>query len=353
MSAPLGDLTIAHDYESGTTVLGTEKGSPAHHALRANRSWKWSSEARAWFLRSSRYRLPKYGDIELIERALTELGYTVTRAIDESMPSVEQQEKDRAERMDDRSARLAERAGTRASESARRRASADAVFDRIPFGQPEMPGHHSYRSDHNRRARARANLDRSYQLGDQAAALSDRAATAATHMDRRHNPITVGNRIEKLEADLRAVARRLAGEGRLDGLPPEGEARDRLLGRAENLNEEIEYWKRVYGELQAEGKASTAGPDTVKKGDWVLVRGVWYRVRRVNRKSVTVPSAVIAAPKAGEPERTDTTPWREVREHRKTEEMPPGFVEIYETPGVERLFLKPEAFARPDADGSA
>lgn len=354
MTTPaLGELTICHDYEGGTTVVGTERNSPAHHAIKANRSWTWSRYAGAWLLRSSRHRRPKLGDIALMERTLTGLGYTVTREIDEAMPSVEQQEDDLAERMEDRADGLAAAADRRGAASASRRDAADRVFGNIPFGQPMMPDHHSYGADRNRREKARNNLGKSFELADQAANLSSQAETAAAHMGARHNPVTVGNRIETLQAERRRVDRRLDGEGRFDGGKPEGAARERLLADAAELDEKIEYWQGVYAKLQAEGKASTAGPDNVKVGDWVRVRGVWYRVRRVNKKSVSVPSAVIRGPQAGEREYTDTTPYREVREHRTTEQMPPGFVEAYETPGAERLFLKPEAFERPEPDGSA
>lgn len=364
-SGMLGELKICHDYEGGTTVVGTEKDSPAHRAIKANRSWTWSRYARAWLLRSSRHRRPKEGEIALMERTLTALGYAVSREIDATMPTVEQQEADLAERMEARSDRLAERAGEHLAAAATTRAKADAVFDNIPFGQPMMPGHHSYPGDRRRRERARDNLDRSFQRQAYAAELAGQAETAARHMGARHNPVTVGNRIETLQAERRAVQRRLDGEGALetevddDGIPrersvtrpPTGEARERLAEAAAELDEQIAYWKRVYTELQAEGKASTAGPDTVAKGDWVLVRGSWYRVRRVNKKTVTVPSAIIAAPVAGEREYTDTTPWHEVREHRITEQMPAGFVEAYETPGTDRLRLSPTQFGGVRCEG--
>lgn len=357
VSAPaagsIGTLIICHDYESGTTVVGTQKNSPAHHAIKANRPWTWSRYAGAWLLRSSRHRAPKPGDIALIERTLTALGYTVTREIDEALPSVEQREVDLAERMDERGDRLAERSDTWSGKAAASRAKADAVFDRIPFGQPVMPGHHSYKADVNRRERARDNLGRSWKESDYAGELARRSDTAAAHMGARHNPVTVGNRIEKLEADRRAIQRRLDGEGALEpytdeqGNPgyrsvirtPEGEHADRLNREAGDLDEQIAYWRRVYTELQDEGKASTASKDTVNKGDWVLVRGQWYRVRRANQKTVSVPSHIVTTPAPGKREYTDTTPWHEVRQYRTTEQMPAAFVAAYEEPGRERFRL--------------
>jgi Domain of unknown function (DUF3560) len=362
-----GTVTIHHDYESGTTVQGTEKDSPAHHAIKANRSWTWSRYARAWLLRSSRHRRPKFYEIDAMQRALTELGYTVDREIDEAMPTVEQQEADLAGRMEHRADRLADRADNWAGKAAGTRAKADAVFDNIPFGQPMMPDHYSYNADRNQRDRAWNNLGKSIEQSEYAGELARRSDEAAAHMGARHNPVTVGNRIEKLEAELRGVQRQLDGEGALETytdeygntgyLPvnrkPEGEHAEQLNRDAADLDEQITYWQGIYAQLQADGKASTAGPDTVAKGDWVLVRGWWYRVRRVNKKTVSVPSHIVTTPEPGKREHTDTTPWHEVRAHRTTEQMPPAFVDAYEQPGRERFRLNLADFADTVTDGSS
>jgi hypothetical protein len=271
----LGALTICHDYAGGTTVVGTEKGSPAHHALRDHGSWVWAPSAEAWLLRSSRHLRPKEYEIRRMEGILSELGYTVTRDIDEAMPTVEQQEADLAERMERR---------------------------------------------------------------------AERSDTAATHMGARNSPVTVANRIETLRTRRRAIQRRLDGG-------PEGKRLERLTANAAELDEHIAYWVDFYEKLQAEGKASTAGPHTVSKGDWVRVRGHWYPVRRSNVRTVSVPNAIFSAPESGEREYTRTTPWHEVQEYRTTEQMPAAFVEAYETPGVDRLRLDPRQFPEDIRDG--
>ncbi len=109
------------------------------------------------------------------------------------------------------------------------------------------------------------------------------------------------------------------------------------------------------GPNRADARAGSvvAVPDTVAKGDWVQVRGRWHRVRRVNKTSVTVPCYFWAAPQPGEREYTYPTPWGGVREHRKTDAMPAGFVEAYETPGAERLHLKVSEFESPGPDCSS
>jgi hypothetical protein len=346
-------LTIHHDYESGTTVEGTAKNSPAHEALKAHPSWTWSRYAEAWLLRSSRHRRPKLGPIAAMERILTDRGYTVQRDIDGAMPSVEHQETDLADRIDARQDRLAERADKWADKADATRTKADAVFDNIPMGQPMLVGHHSYAADRKRRERAWDNLGKSIQQGEVADDLSRQAETAGHHMGARYNPETVGNRIATLETERRRVQRWLDGKDAIETYtddhgrrcerrvtrPPTGTYAQRLRADAAELDEKIAYWKHVYAGLQTEGKATTAGPDTVSVGDFVKIRGRWYRVRRVNKKSVSVPNPITAAPQPGEREWTDTAPWHHVTEHRRAADMPAEYVTAYETPGTDRLRL--------------
>ena len=351
----LGTLTIHHDYESGTTVEGTTRNSPAHLALKAHRSWTWSRYAGAWLLRSSRHRQSKPYAIAEIERVLTDAGYTVDREIDDTMPSVEQQENDLTGRMDQRADRLSERAGTQQATADATREKADAVFNSIPMGQPMLVGHHSYKADRNRRERAWDNLGKSITQGEYADELARRAETASHHMGARNNPVTVGNRIETMEADHRRLQRELDGEPgwvtEIDelGQPqhrwgicyPSEERADYLRREITTLTEQIDYWKGVFAQLQTEGKASTLGPDTVAKGDWVLYSGTWMRVRRVNKKSVTVPNPVFPPPRPGEKEATWTVAWYKLAGHRTTEQMPPEVVEAHEASGADRITRSP------------
>lgn len=62
-------------------------------------------------------------------------------------------------------------------------------------------------------------------------------------------------------------------------------------------------------------------------------------MRQVNKKTVTVPNHIITTPRPGDREYTDTTPWREVRDHLITDQMPSAFVDAYEEPGRERFRL--------------
>lgn len=356
-----GILTIHHDYESGTTVEGTTRNSPAHLTLKAHPSWTWSRYATAWLLRSSRHRQSKPYAINEIERMLTEAGYTVERDIVDTMPSVEQQETELSERMDVRADRLTERAGKLQVKADATRAKAEAVFDSIPAGQPLLVDHHSYKADRNRRELAWNNLGKSIEQCAYADKLAQQAETASHHMGARNNPVSVGNRIEKLEADRRRLQRELDGEpGWITETDQQGqeqhrwgirhptrERADYLRRELTTLTEQIDYWKGVYAQLQSEGKASALGPDTVAKGDWVLCNGMWMRVRRVNKKSVTVPNPAFPSPRPGDKEATWTIAWHKLRGHRTTEQMPPEVVEAYEAPDADRISLSPRPSDTP------
>jgi hypothetical protein len=345
-----GDRCVHHDYDSGTTVEGTTKNSPAHLALKAHPSWTWSRYAEAWLLRSSRHRQSKPYAIADIERVLTEAGYTVERDIDDTTPSVEQQETDLADRMDDRVDRFTERAGKHQAQADATRAKADYVFHNIPMGQPLLVVHHSYKADRNRRERAWNQLGKSIKQGEYADELARRAETASHHMGARHNPVTVANRIEKQEADRRRLQRELDGEPawvtETDehgqprhrwGIRYPGEERAAYLRReTTTLTEQIDYWKGVYAQLQNEGKTSTLGPDQVSKGDSVSYNGMWMRVVRVNKKSVSVPNPLYPPPLPGEKEFTQTITWHKLSGHRTTEQMPPE----YDTPDADRVTLR-------------
>ncbi|MGK4593967.1 DUF3560 domain-containing protein [Amycolatopsis sp. w19] len=352
----LGTLTIHHDYESGTTVEGTTRNSPAHLALKAHPSWTWSRHATGWLLRSSRHRPLKPYALDEITRVLTESGYTVERDIDETMPSVEQQETDREDRMNDRVHRLIERAGRQKTKADATRAKADAVFDSIPMGQPMLVDHHSYKADRNRRERAWNNLGKSIEQGAHAVELARRAETASHHMGARNNPVTVGNRIEELEAGRRRRQREVDGEpGWLTETDEHGQPHHDGASVIPPKNARTTYGARLppSPSRSITGRTSTtssrpkarprAGPDVVAKGDWVLSSGMWMRVRRVNKKSVTVPNPVFPPPRSGEKENTWTIAWHKLRGHRTTEQMPPKFVEAYEAPGTDRISRTPRA----------
>lgn len=324
------ELVICHDYESGTTVEGTTRGSDAHRTLHQHPSWVWSRYAQAWLLRSSRHREPKTTKIEEIERVLIAAGYQLSRQIDPSMPSVAEQEADRGARMRNRSERLTARAARVQAQADGRRAAADAVLDNIPLGQPYLTDHYSYRGDRRRRERAFANHRKAIEGDREAARLREGAASTDAHMEARNSPETVGNRIENLRAARARLQRELDGQPgwitapAQDGIPehrwgirrPTARRADSLRAQIATAQQGLEHWQQVLTSLQTEGRMPALGPATVNVGDLVSYRGMVLPVRRVNPKSVTVPNPNFPAPPPGVREQTWTIPYYKITAHR-------------------------------------
>lgn len=102
-----------------------------------------------------------------------------------------------------------------------------------------------------------------------------RDAAAAT-TGARYSAVTVGNRIQKLAADVRrhgrtrlyAVARAqraVQDPGSVTERPELVQARD-----------ELTYWTAQRAQAIAAGQASDYGPHNVHAGDAVRIRGHWY-----------------------------------------------------------------------------
>ncbi len=92
------------------------------------------------------------------------------------------------------------------------------------------------------------------------------------------------HRIDKLEAARRRVMRSL---GRCT---PGSELAGDLSRQCDELNEQLAHWRSVVAQAEAAGFKVWSAED-FSRGDFVLYRGTWYEVLRVNRRSVTVPYA--------------------------------------------------------------
>ena len=106
----------------------------------------------------------------------------------------------KAEKID----RLNARADRKAAEARATEATASRRADAIPFGQPLMPGHHSYKRDRNYREKIRNGFMKAAKLSQEAAELSRRASAAesnrAISSDDPDAPELLGERIAKLKA---------------------------------------------------------------------------------------------------------------------------------------------------------
>ncbi len=336
----LDTLTITHDWHDGTTLHGTEKDTPAHHIAKDARSWLWRGGQRVWGVRSSKRQAPKHQVITTITDELRAAGYEVEHDIDETVPAISEREQAEADRWDaitDRHSQAAEKLRTTGNAEA---AKAREFYQRIPLGQPILVGHHSEKTDRNRRARANRQMDRGFEAQAAADTRQEKASSAAAHMGARYSPKTVGNRIGNLEAEERALLVKLDGGKPQWHHPHDGgepwfgtnqpaaeEVRERLGNELSRVRDDLAYWREVRTAHIADG--SSVNPETVAKGDWVKVMHEWVPVRRVNKKTVTVPHPMFewhpetTTRSDGRKEWQEKVPFHKLSGHRKATDVPP------------------------------
>lgn len=287
----------------GTLVSQTSRDDTELIELLKTLGFRWSRRLEVWYLPRSWREETRRSRVRQLEQARPDLEVDCSRA-GERVSVAEREEGDReraaarAERMDARAARARTEAE---AEDAKRR----QISDGIPLGQPILAGHHSQR----RHERDLERMDRHF---DKSLAAERRAAEATVAGDRararaqgRISTVSLGNRVEQSEAELRRVRRRLEGSGKAihcEDRPADGAYLQRLERQQSQLIEQLEYDRTQMAERISYSR------ETVAVGDLVRVAGLWLPVVRANTKSVTVPSPVLVR-------RTQTAPWHSVTAH--------------------------------------
>lgn len=296
-------LTITHTAHEGTLIEGTSRNDGTGPILKAN-GWRWFPSIGMWGIRSSRDRAPKRVTINLTADALRAAGFEVTVEIDATARPAAEVEADVIARQADRVDALRAKADRKAADAEQAWTAERRACDSLPpGGEPIKVGHHS--EGRHRRAIDKAHdaLGRAVGAEADAKEAARRAETAAHSTGARYSPITVKNRLDKLEAEQRADQRLLDGHERtlyvIAGqkhveitTPAQGAYRETVTARMAERAEKIAMWQEVRAEQLDSGTASNHGPDTIAKGDLVQWRGTWYPVKRVNKKTVTIPSIV-------------------------------------------------------------
>lgn len=319
------DITITHTAAAGTLADGMTRGDGTYEILRAN-GFRWFRSLGMMGIQSSRDRQPNKYKINRAARALEEAGHTVTVEVDRTHRDPAQVEADRAARQAARVAALENKADRRAADAeAAWNAEQRATAALPPGGEPIKVGHHS--EGRHRRAIDRAHnaLGKSVAADREADHTASRAESAARTTELRNSPVTVANRIDKLEAEQRADQRALDGHTRTlftDGrgvkhvektTAATGEYRERLIARMAERAANITYWQGIRTAQIADGTAGDYSPDTITAGDLVKIRHHgWTPVLRTNKKTVSVQTP---APFGGRLIR-HTVPYPEIQGHR-------------------------------------
>lgn len=292
-------LTIAHTHAEGTLIEGTAKGDGTNIILKRHR-WRWSRVMGAWYIPNSRDKNSQQARIHATALDLEAAGFVVDLDIDNTPRTTAEIEAAAKSRAEARAAALARRVERKkaAAEVARNRYY-DAL-ERLPHGgEPVKVGHHSERRHRNDINRAHTAFGALVESDQEVTVAEGKAQKAQRTTEARYAPSTVGNRIERLEAEARKVQRHLNGYTAQQGTPyahevppAAGSARTQWEAEAARIQDELDYWQGIRTEQIHSGQVNDYGPETINSGDYVKTgrSGTWWKVKRVNKKTVTLES---------------------------------------------------------------
>lgn len=289
-------LTINHTEAEGTMIDGTSRGDGTGEILKAQQ-WRWSRNLGAWYIPRSRDVAPKIARINATRAALEAAGFNVTVTIQAGVRGMAESEADRAQRQADRVDALDAKVERKTAEEDAADRRAHELANRYPMGQPILVGHHSEGRHRRDLARTQAASTAAVEAYRETQRAKARADAARSTTDSRYNPGRIARRIDTLEADLRRAQRARdgvtqslrtneAGKLELGNFPATGDYRAELDDSIERLTTQITYWKDVREAQEADGKKLYTRAD-IKPGYHVQVCGRWWKVKRVNAKSVS------------------------------------------------------------------
>lgn len=287
-------IEITHTRREGTLIEGTSRGDGSAEILRLReygrtqrQPFRWSRNLDCWYLPHSRDHATYTPSLELLAQRLREKGFEVTLTIDNAdRRSFTEAEEEREEKAEGRADRFGGYAATAAQSSEAAWKKSHDISERFSGGQPILIGHHSEGRARRDHARMDDAMRKSISESDRADHWSGRAQAAANYEQFRKAPGRTLRRLDKLRADLRAVEKWQRGES-AKGFS-RNPADPELKIEHQELAEEIAHWEKVIKDAEAAGFKVWSRADFTR-GDFVLFRGTWYEVLRVNPKSVTIP----------------------------------------------------------------
>jgi len=224
-----------------------------YEALKAQK-WKWGGYRQQWFNPNPYARIPEglyYGNAGPCSYS-----------------------EERAERLEARQVR----ASSQATEHQER---ADRMASIIPFGQPMMPDHYSYKSDLSYRKKIWKQMDTFVEYYKKAEWLGDHAASSRRHQAWKESVFAMKNRLDRLEADVRSMRRRYQDDLK------QGESQD------------LDHWRRCMTILATEivplrqaidaagGLPIERAERELQPGDYIKIHGHAQYVVRVNKTTIT------------------------------------------------------------------
>lgn len=300
-------LTIRHTHLDGTLLEGSSKGDGVLDIVKRH-GFRWFPSIAAIGIRQSRDHVAKRHLINGAADALRAAGHEVTVEIDDTPRIRAEVLADQAVRLDDRADALQAKAARRAGEAEALWAYSDRLVEHIPFGQPILVGHHSERGHRRTLERAQNAAFAAVARGAEARATQRRADVVGVTARVAETPTAALRRIERLEAELRGIDRDLNGHTRRhlngngdpvyvfkhEGAEVGSDWHASLTARREQIGLQLEHDRATVAAAVESGGITVYDRTTLHVGDRVTTSrradARWYEVRKVNQKTVSVPS---------------------------------------------------------------
>ncbi|TMR92820.1 DUF3560 domain-containing protein [Nonomuraea basaltis] len=298
-------ITIKHTHEDGTLVYGTRKGDGVYDIIRKyeHGNFKFFPSIRMIGLRNSRDRVADRWAINAAAEALRKAGFEVEVEIDDDFRDRAQVLEDKSDRLEDRRDALERKADRHAGEAAAAHERANQLGERFAGGQPILVGHHSERGARRDQKRMHQAMSKSIDENDQAQETARRANAVGSQLRRSATPEVTARRIKTAESELRKIQKSLDGYERrhLDHTgnpyyienhePAQGDYREMQLARKVQLENQLEYDRAQLAAAVEAGEYVEWGKHNVHVGDVVHYWGLRPRsVVKVNTATVGVES---------------------------------------------------------------
>lgn len=282
----MATIAIRHSAAEGTLVDGdTEKGDGTGDILKRH-GFKWFRTMEQYGHPHSRDRAPRVIAMETAADELREAGHTVTVEYDDKVRDNDTVKAATHERLEERRDRLEAKGEklTRDADSLRR--ASGAMVEHLPLGQPVFPGARG-RAHRNLLERSVTTSIRSALTAQEAERMPARVAGSHRAEAYKELPAVVARRVNRLEAELRRLDRRMAELTKYEGTKS-GRLLRQYEGERAVLVERIAGDRAVLDEEKAAGTFGRYSRDDVHKDDLVRIGSRWRLVARANAKTVSV-----------------------------------------------------------------
>jgi hypothetical protein len=170
------------------------------------------------------------------------------------------------------------------------------------MGQPILVGHHSEGRHRRDLERIHSRTRKSIEAHDNAQHAEGRAQSAEARARQLGDPRAAARRLERSQAELRSVERKLNGTGKEmhgENHPATGDYAERLKARQTELKQSIEHDTGIAGDLVGgESGQARYGKHNVQPGDVVKVGGTSHIVHSTGPKNAKLMTSVGPLPYA-------------------------------------------------------